>query len=89
MRQFWVDLIMGFIVLTILTFTPIIIGIYIYIKKNGKEDKKIDQISTDFILIGCLIGIYWVLTVLNYLVYGYERGFSLEKIKEIFNMLIT
>ena len=79
---------MGFIVLTILTFTPIIIGIYIYIKKNGKEDKKIEQIATDLVLGGSMLGIYWVLTVLNYLVYGYERGFSLDKIKSIIDQIL-
>ena len=79
---------MGFIVLTILTFTPIIIGIYIYIKKNGKEDKKIEQMATDLVLSGSMLGIYWVLTVINYLVYGYERGFSLNKIKSIIDQIL-
>ena len=79
---------MGFIVLTILTFTPIIIGIYIYIKKNGKEDKKIEQMATDLVLSGSMLGIYWVLTVLNYLVYGYERGVNLGKIKSIIDQIL-
>ena len=79
---------MGFIVLTILTFTPIIIGIYIYIKKNGKEDKKIEQMATDLVLSGSMLGIYWVLTVVNYIIYGYERGVNLGKIKSIIDQIL-
>ena len=79
---------MGFIVLTILTFTPIIIGIYIYIKKNGKEDKKIEQMATDLVLCGSMLGIYWVLTVVNYVIYGYERGVNLGKIKSIIDQIL-
>ena len=84
MREFAIEIITGYIVLTTITFVPILAARYIYKKFNGKENKHIEDISACIVVFGLVFGIYWILMNLNLLFYLSGRTISIDKIKTIF-----
>ena len=86
MRQFIIEIVVGYFIMTMFTFIPIIAGIMVYHGLNGKENKKIERLSVDLVCGGSIVGIYWFLQTAEYLLYLKNNPITPEKISRILEL---
>ena len=87
MREYVIDTLIGYTVLSLITFVPILIGVWIYKKFNGKENQKADALACMLILSGFVFGIYWLLITTAFTISLITNPIDKEKVSSLLQLL--